>query len=120
MFKITPNFLLRVGLAATFFYAAISGFFEPDSWIGFFPEWLLTLLPAYPMLVVFGIFEIVVALALLFNRYTYWAAHMYALTMVGIVVFNPGALIITFRDIGLAFAGWALAMMSKNTTPYKI
>jgi uncharacterized membrane protein len=111
---LAPAFLLRMGLAATFLYAAISGFVQPDDWVGFFPEWLRALIPAYLMLLAFGVFEIAVALALIFNKYTYWAAHLYALTMVGIVIANPGALIITFRDIGLAFAGWALAALSSQ------
>ncbi len=114
MFKFSPSLLLRFGLAFTFLYAATSGFIEPDSWIGFFPEWLRAIVPAYPMLTAFGIFEIVVALALIFDQYTYYAAYIYALTMIGIIVSNPGALIISFRDIGLAFAALALAKLSKS------
>ena len=114
MFNLPPALLLRIGLAFTFLYAALSGFFEPDSWIGFFPEWLRATFPPYPLLTAFGIFEIALAFWLLSGKYIYWAAHIYALTMVGIVIFNPGAFIITFRDVGLAFAGWALAGISKK------
>jgi uncharacterized membrane protein len=115
MKNLSPSLLLRLGLAFTFLYAAISGFIDPDAWIGFFPEWLRALISGYSLLLVFGVFEIVIALALIFDKYTYWMAHIYALTMVGIVVFNPGALIITFRDVGLALAGWALALLAKKT-----
>ena len=114
MFNFSPALLLRLGLAFTFLYAAISGFLEPDAWIGFFPEWLRVLLPPNILLTTFGIFEIAIAFWLLSGRYIYWAAHIYALTMVGIVVFNLGALDITFRDIGLAFAALALAALSKK------
>ncbi len=109
-----PAFLLRIGLAITFVYAAVSGFLMPNDWVGFFPAWLTSFMPAYPMLWGFGVFEIVIALALIFDKYTYWAAHIYTLTMVGIVAFNPGALIVTFRDIGLAFAAAALATLAKR------
>ena len=109
-----PSFLLRLGLAATILYAAISSFISPSEWIGFFPEWMRAILPAGLLLNGFSVFEIILAAWLLSGYQIFWAGLICAALMVGIIIFNPGALIITFRDIGLAFAALALAVMERN------
>lgn len=112
--KVTRSapFLLRLGLAFTFAYAAIASFYAQQNWAGFFPRPLVDLVPIGILLAVFSIYELALAAWLLSNRKTFYAACLSALTLVGIIVFNFGALDIVFRDAGLFFAAAALAALS--------
>ena len=102
--------LLRVGLAFAFFYAAISGFLEPEQWIGWLPEFVRN----ETTLIVFGVVELVMGFWLLSGLKTFWAAGISGFMLLGIVVFNLGAMLIVFRDVSLALAAFALAAISKN------
>ena len=106
--------LLSIGLAATFFYAAISSLQRPDDWVGFLPAFLRSDPLAGTLLTIFSIFEIGLAVWLVSGIKTTFAAMISAAVMVGIILADPGALIITFRDIGLAFAAVALAVLAKH------
>jgi len=104
------SLLLRIGIAFSFIYAAIFSFINPISWIGFFPKFL----QASAVLVTFSIYEISLALLLIFNKKTYCIAILSALTMLGIVIFNLGALDIVFRDVTILLASIALAILSRK------
>lgn len=109
----TARWLLRLGLAFVFLYAAIGSFQDPYSWIGFFPQFLRDLVPAEILLRVFSFYEIALALWLLWGRWLFYAGLISAATVAGIVVFNWGAMDIVFRDISLALAALALASLSR-------
>ena len=99
--------LLRIGLAFTFIYAAISGFIEPESWIGWLPEFARS----NTWLNAFGVLEILIGLWLLSGWKIFWAGLISGVMFAGITVFNLGAFLITFRDVGLAAAAFALALL---------
>jgi len=101
------SFLLRLGIAFSFFYAAIASFLNPTAWIGFFPSFL----QYDSLLTVYSIFEIILGGWLLLGKKVFYAAVLSALTLFGIVVFNLGALDIVFRDIPILFAAIALAVL---------
>ncbi|MDP2637220.1 MAG: hypothetical protein Q8P03_01255, partial [bacterium] len=105
--------LLRIGLAFVFFYAAISSFFEPLNWVGFFPQFLRSLIPQNMLLLGFSLFEAAMGLWLLSGRKVFLASFISALSFLGIVLFNLGSLDILFRDIGLLFAALALLFLSR-------
>ena len=106
------SLLLRLGLAFTLFYAAIGGFINPNSWIGFFPPFLTGLIPTTLLLTSWGIVEIIVALWLLSNKKVFYPAVISALMMLGIVIFNFGAMDIVFRDVAILFMAAALATLT--------
>ncbi|MBU6141740.1 hypothetical protein KGO95_01295 [Patescibacteria group bacterium] len=108
------SFLLRIGLASVFLYAAVASFIEPDAWIGYLPVFLRHIFPANLLLAGFSTYQIVLSLWLLTGKRAFYAALLSALTLVGIIVANIGALDIIFRDFAILFASLALAALSYN------
>ncbi len=106
--------LLSIGLAGTYFYAGISALQHPDDWIGFLPELVRANPLAGTMLMGFSIFQIGLAAWLISGIRTSFAASISVLLLVAIMVTNPDALTITFRDGGLVFASIALAVLAKH------
>ena len=103
--------LLRLGLAFSFFYVASASFQNPTSWIGFFPQFLRDLAPAETLLTGFSIYEIILGLWLLAGKKLVYSSWLAAATLFGIVVFNWGAMEIVFRDVSLGLAALALAAL---------
>jgi uncharacterized membrane protein YphA (DoxX/SURF4 family) len=101
--------LLRIGLAAVFMYAAVSSLMHPDQWIGYLPPFLAKMQDAASLVKLFALAEIVLSLWLLSGKFTKYAGLLAAAMLAGVVVSQPSALIITFRDIGLVFMALALA-----------
>lgn len=110
----TALILLRLGLAFGFFYAAIFSFLNPDDWIGFFPIFIRNILPAHYLLTTFSFYELVLGFWLLSGKLSVLSASLAAVSILGIVVFNFGALDIVFRDVGLFFAALALIFLSRR------
>jgi len=108
------SWILRIGLAFVFLYAAISGIQSPQEWVGYLPTFMTKFMAATTLLRFFEVYEFALALWLISGFYLRYAALLTALTLGGIVVTNPGQLIITFRDVGLACTALALAVMSKS------
>lgn len=107
------SLLLRIGLAFTFIYAGISSLTEPNNWVGYLPAFVpddqrLNLLKA------FSIYEILLAVWLLYGRYVKFAAATAAATLTGITLVNLSIFTVTFRDVGLAFAALALVFVSNR------
>lgn len=104
------HLLLRLGLAFGFLYAATSSLMAPENWIGFIPGWV----PAPELaLKAHAIFEIILALWLLWGKRIQWAAYLSALSMFAILI-TTGIDEVTFRDVGLMFAASALATLDTN------
>lgn len=107
------SFILRSGLAVVFFYAAIAAFLDPNSWVGFIPSWIKTIIPGRIFLILYSIYELVLGVWLLSNKKTYYAAVLSAITMFAIIIFNIGVLDILFRDIAILLSAVALAVLAK-------
>lgn len=116
--KRTAVTLLRIALAFSFFYVAISSFLNPTSWLGFFPTWAIALvspvLSSSQVLYVFSAFEVALGLWLLSGLYLVWAGVVSSVLLAGIVAFNIGAIEIVFRDLSLAVASLALAVLAAD------
>ncbi len=106
----SASLILRIGLAFAFSYAAISGFIYPEVWVGWLPE----VVRSTGWLTLFGIGEIAIGLWLLSGYKTFYSAVLSAGMLLGIVVFNLSAMDVVFRDISLAFAAIALALLSNH------
>jgi len=108
------SFFLRIGLATVFLYAAIAGFLAPDAWVNFLPLWMRNVVDPRLLLAGFGIYEIVLSLALLADKGTKYAALLSAATMAAIVVQNYQAMDVVFRDVAIMFSAFALWALAKN------
>ncbi len=107
-------FLLRLGLALAFFYAAIAAFFDPFSWIGFFPNWMTTLIPGTILLMLWNIYELTLAVWLLSGWKAFPASVLASLTMLMIILPNLFSLDIVFRDLAILCAALALSALTYN------
>ena len=108
-----PAWLLRTGLAFVLIYAATSSFFYPETFARYFPSfmpqsWATELLP------VFAIFEMVLAVGLTTERYTGTASFLTGLTMIAIIVVNPDAFSVLFRNVAIACGAFALAVQNRR------
>ncbi|MBI2113403.1 MAG: hypothetical protein HYT50_02395 [Candidatus Wildermuthbacteria bacterium] len=106
--------LLRVGLAFTFSYAAVSSFLHPLNWIGYFPLFMRELVPEGFLLVSFSVFEIALSLWLLSGKFGFFASALAAASLLGIIVFNLAQMEVVFRDVGLFLAACALAWLQRT------
>lgn len=108
-----PTWLLRAGLAFVLSYAATSSFFYPETFARYFPSfmphsWATELLP------VFAVFEMVLAVGLMTDRYTAVASFLTGVTMIAIIVVNPDAFNVLFRNVAITCGAFALAMQSRR------
>ena len=105
--------LLRFGLAFVFFYAAIASYLSPNNWIGFFPMFVKNILPSQFLLTTFSFYELALGFWLISGKWPVISAGLAAASILGIIVFNFGAMDIIFRDTGLLFAALALVFLSR-------
>ncbi|MDP2703625.1 MAG: DoxX family membrane protein [bacterium] len=128
MKKITPELALRIGLAGTFLYAGVNSLLNPTAWIGYIPQWVellgSPLRQVVPELVeglqfrqifltLHGIFEILLAIALLVGIRKKLTALLAFLSLAAIVI-TYGIDDVSFRDFGLLAATYALMLLSKS------
>ncbi|MEK7510742.1 MAG: DoxX family membrane protein [Patescibacteria group bacterium] len=100
--------LLRLGVAFSFLYPPIAAFFDPDSWLGYFPAFIPASMTA---LHVFGAIEIVIALWILFGKRIWIPSAAAAAMLLAIVIFNLGQFDVLFRDVSIALMALALVWM---------
>jgi hypothetical protein len=110
-----PELLLRAGIAFSLLYPPLSALQDPDSWIGYFPVFLLGLgIDPLTLLHIFGAIEGVLALWILFGRRIFWPSMTTGVLLILIVVFNANQFPILFRDVSIALAAFALALMNRH------
>ncbi len=105
-------FLVRLGVAFSFLYPPIAAYFDPYSWIGYFPSFMKGFLPDELLLHSFGILEIIIGLWILSGIRIFIPSAIAAIMLFLIVLFNWPQLDVLFRDISIALAAVALAVMS--------
>src|SRR4051812_7099692 len=106
--------VLRIGAAFAFLYPPINAFFDPDSWIGYFPGYVLSMwhgmgLPDLVLLHCFGIVEVVLGLWILSGKKVFYPSVLATAMLAGIVVTNLPQFQITFRDLSIACLTLGLA-----------
>jgi hypothetical protein len=106
----TAHWLLRIGVTFAFLYPPINALGNPDSWIGYFPQFLFAFgIPDMVLLHGFGVIEAVIAVWILSGWRIEWPAAIAAVMLVAIVAFNSVQFEILFRDVSIALAAAALA-----------
>ncbi len=108
--------VLRFSLALSFIYPAISAWFNPYAWIGYFPAFMLDF--AGPnvilMLHIFGATEIVIGLSIIFGRKILYPSIVAAIYLLLIVVLNLSQMDVIFRDISILGIAIALILLHKE------
>jgi len=104
--------VLRIGVAFALLYAAIDGFVDPNAWIDYFPSFMQRVAPLVTLLHAFGLLEIVIALWVLSGKKIFIPSALAVLMLVAIVLFNVVEFQLLFRDLSIAAAALALAVIS--------
>ena len=109
------HLVLRLGVAFSFLYPPFSALTDPDSWVGYFPQFVRDLpVDSYLLLHLFGAVEVAIALWLISGWKVRYPASLAALMLIAIVAFNLNQLDVLFRDLTIAAAAIALAIWPKQ------
>jgi len=108
------SFFLRLGLAFSFLYVAISIFLNPTNWVGFIPGFMEILLPAGKLIYAHAVLDAFLGIWLLTNKKIFYASVLSAVNLFFITILNLGAMEIVFRDVTIFFSAVALAFLTKN------
>lgn len=111
------NFILRAGVAFAFLYPPIDALLDPYSWVGYLPHFVRGFVPDLVLLHGFGVLEVIIALWILSGKKIFLPSLAAAAILVAIVFLNLQDFQIIFRDVSIAAAALALAVMSYRSTP---
>jgi uncharacterized membrane protein YphA (DoxX/SURF4 family) len=118
----TADLLLRLSVALAFLFPPVNALIDPYSWVGYFPSFIRDLGPELVLLHIFGVIEVVIGLWILSGRRIFIPSVAATALLVLIVVTNLGDFQVLFRDLSIAGAALALAVMNRprvktNDTP---
>ena len=100
--------VLRWGIAFVFFFAAVATMLNPNAWAMYIPSFILSIVPVKVFLVVFGFFQIILAVWLFTGKRLRLSSAIACVTLIVIVIATLDSLDETFRDVGLTLAAFAL------------
>lgn len=103
------NFILRLGVAFSLLYAAVSGFVDPESWVGWFPGFVHNIAPEKTVLLLWGIVELVLGLWILSGKKIFIPSLVASISLAGLILTNLSAMDILFRDVTILAVTVALA-----------
>jgi len=107
----TTDSILRVAVAFAFLYPPFNALTQPEAWVGYFPSFMAQLGDPVLLLHIFGIVEIGIALWIL-SGWKVWLPSLVAAILLGsIVAFNLPEFQVLFRDLPIAAAALALAII---------
>ncbi len=94
--------VLRLGGGSVFLWFGIDKWIHPETWFGYIPDWLWPLTPvgAEETLILLGIVEFAIGVALIMGKYVREAAILAVVQLVAILAVT-GANEVTVRDVGL-------------------
>ncbi len=109
------DLLLRVGVAFAFLYPAISAWFTPFAWVGYFPTFLLDSgIDVMLLLHIFGVIEIIVGLWILSGKKIFIPSIVATVMLLGIIIFNLSQMDVLFRDVPILIMALILALNAKH------
>lgn len=111
----TAQLVLRVGVALAFLYPPLHALGNPDSWIGYFPPFLLNLgISDMVLLHSFGVIEVALALWVLSGWRIVAPSLIASVMLIAIVAFNLSQFEVLFRDLSIAAMALALAIDARH------
>jgi uncharacterized membrane protein YphA (DoxX/SURF4 family) len=105
------DLLLRGGVAFAFLYPPINAIWNPYSWLGYFPSWAFGYLPDQVLPHSFGLVEMIIAIWILSGWRIFWPSLAAAAMLLAIVIVDLHSFEVLFRDVSIAAAALALAIM---------
>lgn len=106
--------LLRLGVAFAFLYPAVRAWFDPFSWIGYFPDFLKGYVPDLVLLHFFGGTEILIALWILSGWRIFIPSLLASAYLIAIVAFNVNGFDVVFRDLSILAMCLALTLEARK------
>jgi hypothetical protein len=104
--------LLRIGVAFAFLYPPINALSNPDSWLGYFPSFMRGFVPDLVLLHAFGALEVLIALWILSGWRIFAPSLLATVMLLAIVGFDYRNFEVIFRDLAIASASAALAVLN--------
>lgn len=111
-----PLLILRIGVAFAFLYPPVSAFIDPVAWMAYFPPWSLGYVPDAMLLHSFGALEVVLGLWILSGWRIFWPCVIATCILLAIVVIDRYNFEVLFRDLSIAAAALALAIIVRDNT----
>lgn len=109
----TADLLLRLSVTFSFLYPALNAFIDPYAWVGYFPSFVRDLGPEMLVLHVFGVIEVAIGLWILSGKRIFVPSLLATAILLLIVGFNVGDMQVLFRDLSIAAAALALAVLRR-------
>jgi hypothetical protein len=109
----TPSLVLRIAIAFAFLFVAQAALRDPISWIGYAPSFVQNLFPENILAILLALAHIVIGVWILSGWKVFIPSILAAVFLLSIVLFNFSQIDILFRDISLALASVALAIMHR-------
>lgn len=115
--SVSVELMLRVGLAFAFLYPAVTAWFDPYLWTGYFPAFVYDIAGSHILILlhIFGVVEIAIAVWLLVGTRLYIPAGAAAVLLLLIIALNLGQFSVLFRDIPILLMALALLHSSLDT-----
>lgn len=112
--------VLRLGLSGVFIWFGMSQILDQTMWTSFIPNWIMSLTGLSPVSLVFlnGIFEVVMAILLVFGIWIRPVATLLFLHMCGIVA-SVGLDSIGVRDIAIAASLLSIAFYGNDIISWR-
>lgn len=113
----SANLVLRMGLAFAFLYPPFNAISNPDSWLGYFPEFVRAAahaahMPDLVLLHGFGMIEVIIALWILSGWKLFLPSAAAFVLLLSIVFFDFSNFEVVFRDLSIAAIALALMLQS--------
>ena len=117
------DLVLRAGLAFAFLYPAVDEIFDPYSWFGYIPHFLVQAahsihIPDMVLLHSFGALEVIIALWVLSGRKIFWPSAAAAFILAAIVITDLQDFQVIFRDVAIMAIAVALAMKNRRSPTF--
>ncbi len=108
--------ILRIGLAFSFIYPPISAFINPYAWVGYFPTFIIQIIPIDSLILlhIFGVFELGIAVWILFGKKILIPSVVALVSLFLIVACNFTQMDILFRDIPIMLMALLLCILNKK------
>src|SRR5260221_6021900 len=106
---------LRLGLAYVFIFASSVAYLNPSVDYKYIPSFISSIVDRNLFLMLFGGFEVLLAVWLIIGRWTFYAALISAALLFGLTMLNLGELVTTFRNAAIICGALALAALNSDS-----
>mgnify|MGYP001166529298 FL=1 len=104
-------------MAFAFIYPAVSAWFNPYAWVGYFPPIVLDFVGSNDVILLhaFGVTEILIGLWIILGRKILLPSIIASAYLVGIILLNLNQMDVIFRDISILAIALALIVQERES-----